>query len=669
MKIFTLFLLLLPSLAAHGAAMRLYSFQTDFVVVSNRVNALSNSFATVSNAFATFTNSALLGVDAGTNVTAQTNGQRVTINASAGATSPVFTNQLYVDKSGNDSTAVRGSILFKYLTIPAAMSNAISGDAVNVGAGPFTNNVIMSNGVTLRGIDWDRTIIYGTNSLVGITGGGCVVALASNCVVSDLAIVALHTNNTAAPIGVDASNLIQPAVGFTVRNVKTIADSDGVFVNDEVIGSRGRFVDCVFTSKWDCVAQTITSPSPSSPASFGDLEFDGCVMVSIGPPTLGGAFGESRIVNAFYGGLKFVNCLLIVTNGTTTTMGIQTRSTNATVDIINTTFITGSTSGAVYDIVATNGSAVRWYGPGNTNKSIGPITQIPQSFNGPTFSGTVSNNATFLGGVYSNAVISSSTNYNLLATNSTATSVAFQVNAATGTSTNIAEFQLGGTNDMVVDRLGRLRLLTNHNAGSVTPWITFGNVTNTGFGPNSDNTVLYTWVTGVKAMGIQNGTVFQFKQNDIMSWSTSTTEPNTTGDSRIQGVAGNRLVLNGVAGGVVQFRAFTNSVTISNQSPYSPTAYTARGTDTNSTSARIALIGEARLGLGAINDTASIVVTVTNGASVRQWIFGMGTAAGAATATNMIYVPIGPTNTFGIQTNVSSTGTATTANLTTEPAP
>ncbi len=318
-----------------------------------------------------------------------------------------FSNQLWVDKAGSDSTGARNDPALPFLTIPAAMSNAISGDVVNVGAGRFTNQVIMSNSVSLRGIDWDRTVIVGTNSLVA-AGGGCVVALANNCELANLEVVASYTNNIAGPIGTDENNGQGAFQNATVRNVKTSGLSDGLFVRESTFGCSARFISCVFTSAWDCVAFDSPAGTPLIPHN---LEFIDCQLISTGPPTLANAFGESRAVNAVVGGAKLFNCYISVTNGTTNTIGIQARSSTATIDLFSTSILTGSTNGGVYDIVATNGSTVRWYGAnGNTNKCLGTVTQVPLSFNSPTFTGTITNKNTtnimdgslLLGGTYSN---------------------------------------------------------------------------------------------------------------------------------------------------------------------------------------------------------------------------------------------------------------------------
>src|SRR5208337_4809312 len=68
----------------------------------------------------------------------------------AGTANLVKTNlpySLWVDTNGNDSTAIKGSALFPFATLPAAMSNTVFGTTIylNQGAWAMTNSLVVSN--------------------------------------------------------------------------------------------------------------------------------------------------------------------------------------------------------------------------------------------------------------------------------------------------------------------------------------------------------------------------------------------------------------------------------------------------------------------------------------------------------------------------------------------
>lgn len=83
----------------------------------------------------------------------------ITVGSSAGES-----HTLYVDKGGNDTTAIRGAIGFPYLTIQAALDDAQSGDIVQVGPGTFTEKITFPElaAISLIGSGSERTFIRWT---------------------------------------------------------------------------------------------------------------------------------------------------------------------------------------------------------------------------------------------------------------------------------------------------------------------------------------------------------------------------------------------------------------------------------------------------------------------------------------------------------------------------
>jgi hypothetical protein len=77
-----------------------------------------------------------------------------------------FSATLYVDGyNGDDNTAVRGSLGYRYKTISAALLDAQSGDRVEIGSGTYLERIFIPNINTLAitGHGVDITVINGTN--------------------------------------------------------------------------------------------------------------------------------------------------------------------------------------------------------------------------------------------------------------------------------------------------------------------------------------------------------------------------------------------------------------------------------------------------------------------------------------------------------------------------
>jgi len=89
---------------------------------------------------------------------------QLAIQAAIGAITALnggIANTVYVSKLGNDSTGVRGSIVYPFLTVQAAMNAAQSGDTVLVGPGIFQQTITWPHltNVSLVGSGRDATTI------------------------------------------------------------------------------------------------------------------------------------------------------------------------------------------------------------------------------------------------------------------------------------------------------------------------------------------------------------------------------------------------------------------------------------------------------------------------------------------------------------------------------
>src|SRR4051812_34274702 len=78
-------------------------------------------------------------------------GVNPTTNApNTNAVTGFFTNTLFVAKSGNNSTAVRGQSSRPYLTITAAKNAATNGDTIAVYPGTYNENNLLKAGVNYQ---------------------------------------------------------------------------------------------------------------------------------------------------------------------------------------------------------------------------------------------------------------------------------------------------------------------------------------------------------------------------------------------------------------------------------------------------------------------------------------------------------------------------------------
>lgn len=240
-------------------------------------------------------------------------------------------------------------------------------------------------------------------------------------------------------------------------------------------------------------------------------------------------------------------------------------------------------------------------------------------------------------------------------TNLAATDSALDINLISG-STNGFNLNIAGTNKITVNSSGGL-FVRNGLADTVkSAWLAMG-VTNKGFMPTtSDANGIYVLIGGTKSHSFENTGLLDVISTGGFIFVNSTTDPYAGGYAGVRALTGGIPVVQignslGTAGGM-QTWFMTNTVPITNMSPYASSSLTAASVLTNTT--RRSLI---RFDVRDASAAGNITVTTTNGATVTVHIF-------SAPNTNTFTVRVGGTNTYGFQTNGSG---ATTANITIEP--
>lgn len=201
------------------------------------------------------------------------------------------------------------------------------------------------------------------------------------------------------------------------------------------------------------------------------------------------------------------------------------------------------------------------------------------------------------------------------------------------------------------------------NTGGIT--ISPGSVGNLLLAPLDDSTVdIGVGANTVTRIGIGANSTVDIGQgaNSIILYGPGGTNLYTTLATLFAGLTGNIKDMNGLGTnatlvGTTTLNTISNSVAITNKSPYAWTNFTPVSVGTN-VFRRSIITFDVILGDPA---ASQITVCVTNGASIRTNTWGWDGVS--VQVTNTVMVRVGPTNIFGFQTN----GPASTANATMEP--
>lgn len=155
-----------------------------------------------------------------------------------------WANILFVDGTdGNDDSAKRGSITFKYQTIQAALDAALASDVVWVGPGTYTEDITWPNvnNVTLQGVGPQSTFITNATAVNTVTVAPTVVTVLSAAIVdvavvnsSALDCIAIYGGND-LQLGNDGrillKDIIMTSSGTTALDVDTAANLEIVNVS------------------------------------------------------------------------------------------------------------------------------------------------------------------------------------------------------------------------------------------------------------------------------------------------------------------------------------------------------------------------------------------------------------------------------------------------------
>jgi len=254
---------------------------------------------------ATNTTGHIRGLEAGANVTLTANGSNIVVAASASGSSLSFSNQLWVEVNGNDSTGARNDPSKPFQSITNAISAALSNDVINVGVGRWTNfvpGIILSNNLTLRGVDPNNTVLLFTNNH---NSHGPGLKPLTNTVIENLALEVAHhvVGTVCAPIGFHESFTDLGGTNVVFRNVRVKGFSDNIIIVSTTNIVQMSFYDCEFKSSADVVVMHGNATNY--------LYFKNCKVFTSGPVSPAVAV---RMLNMSAGLVHYDTSTLIATN-------------------------------------------------------------------------------------------------------------------------------------------------------------------------------------------------------------------------------------------------------------------------------------------------------------------------------------------------------------------
>lgn len=257
---------------------------------------------------------------------------------------------LYVQTNGLAlSQAVRGNPNKPYNSITAAVSQALSGDTIKLGAGKFYvvgAAVELPDNVSLVGEGMHATEIIGGAQLLA-DGLGPLVNPGDNSYVGHMSITSSNEANFAAPIGVT----VVSAHSFTnvvVDSVRLFGNTDNVYVDTNELAEMTIFNSYLFGTFDNVFIDGFTNSI---------IHLHNCKIYGTNPVDLANNGQHVRNINVFNGRVKMDNCSLYAQGGTFWSANIYTADADARVWVNNTSF-EGSTSGGFYSI--TNNAGNIW---------------------------------------------------------------------------------------------------------------------------------------------------------------------------------------------------------------------------------------------------------------------------------------------------------------------
>lgn len=239
-----------------------------------------------------------------------TSNVQTTLDAIKTSRLPTSTNQLWVDPSGTDATAHRGSQKFKFKTITAAVTAASAGDVIIVGAGTYVGDVATKTGVTIRGEGRRETIISGNVTWTPTGAGMEIAALLHLTVTGNVGLDGtgksggsgyLYNYDVSAATGSSIGRGALNADGLWLENIVlpegngtewTLTITGGVLVAENVdIGAITAHSDALLSVRYSEVFGAVLHDGPGF-SSFYYCELVG--NVELDQPLGTGPFQEAR---------------------------------------------------------------------------------------------------------------------------------------------------------------------------------------------------------------------------------------------------------------------------------------------------------------------------------------------------------------------------------------
>lgn len=305
----------------------------------------------------------------GTDYAAATNGslyQALTSNGAGGfgaAYTPGFSQTIYVDKRGNDSTGLRGNAAFPFLTVRGAVAatGISAGDLIFVGPGTFnetagTNTpVVFPTGVSVQCESPATTTLLNT-STTGVLFVGFLPG--SNSIVSDCTI----NGNTAdenpqlAPIGLDGTYAAATPTNVTLLRDTINGGSDGIYLRafsgtGSVPAAYWLIADCTVNTQFDSLVITGNGNTswPLTVEVF-NTTFNSVYNGIDGSTWRGFAGGAPGSILRFFGGR-----ITVVGGASGAVAGIQ-NSNNQETDLFGTLVQATSTGATIHSLQNITGS-------------------------------------------------------------------------------------------------------------------------------------------------------------------------------------------------------------------------------------------------------------------------------------------------------------------------
>jgi hypothetical protein len=190
----------------------------------------------------------------------------------AGGSSAVWSNMLFVMLTGDNATATRNRQDLPWRTISTAVAAALPGDVVFVMPGHYTvsSTINLPTNTALIGASRNQVVIDNFLNTVP------AIVPRDNCYVGNLTITNVN-KDTDSQMCIGSTTTSPAATNVWVENLTMYGDSDCIYIQNT--NSTWNFQNCWGLSKFD-VAAILT---PTTSTTTNTINFYNCNMKSIGP--------------------------------------------------------------------------------------------------------------------------------------------------------------------------------------------------------------------------------------------------------------------------------------------------------------------------------------------------------------------------------------------------